>query len=149
MAGPERNLRRVALAFAAALAALAVFFVATGVGDDDADDASAAGENVSLPDWLTEVYPAPGAEMSSVSAVEVEYDAPGRRRSVRLFVDGVDVTANARPRRGQLHYEPEPAPGLVPLDAGPHEAVVELVELPSYGDRHEVIDQFRWTFTVL
>lgn len=147
MAAPERNLRRVVLAFAAALAAVAVFFVATGLGDQEPGGAAEADET--LPPWLIEVYPPPGAETSSVSAVEVEFDAPGRRTPVRLLVDGTDVTTYARPGRGQLHYEPEPAPGPVPLDAGRHEAVVELVRLRSYGDRHEVIDSFRWTFKVL
>lgn len=145
MAPPEETFRRIAVAFVVGVTFLAAVAAALAIADPEESDPS---PGAALPAWLDAVYPAPGADVSSVSVVEVDHRAAGSR-SVRLEIDGVDVTSYALPGEGQLHYEPERGPGLVRLDAGEHEAVVRLVRLPSLGDKHLVIDEFRWTFTVL
>jgi len=101
-----------------------------------------------LPQWVKSVYPEPGAQMSSVSAVEVEFDSPHPRRQVRLIVDGVDVTASADTDIGRFHYDPGQS-GLITLESGEHTARVELVTLSDYGDQHTLIDQYEWAFTIL
>ncbi len=146
MASPERNFRRIAVAFVIGVSCLAAAAVAVAVADPE--EAEVPPRAAPLPAWLHAVYPAPGAEMSSVSVVEVDYRAAGRR-SVRLWIDGVDVTLYARPGEGQLHYDSDGERAPVTLEAGEHEAVAQLVRLPSFGDKHLLIDEFRWTFEVL
>lgn len=109
-------------------------------------------EGAELPAWVERVQPAPNSTSSGVSIVEVSHRVRGNQEGVRLLIDGIDVTTYADISRGLIHYDPsgtldgQKAP--VQLDSGTHEAVLQRVELPSFGEQHEVVDEFRWEFTI-
>ena len=53
------------------------------------------GATADLPDWLNRVHPPPGAEAAVNDAIQVDYEVAGPDQTIRLSVDGVDVTAYA------------------------------------------------------
>ena len=112
------------------------------------EEADGTGLGADLPTWLSDVQPAPGAEMSSVSVVEVVHTVRAVDRDVRLLIDGVDVTAEAETARGRLHYEPSRG-GPVELDSGTHRAELQLIERKDPTSQGETVDTFSWQFTVL
>lgn len=138
--------RVLALLLALGLAALA------GCGDDELE---AASEAPALPEWIVSVEPRPSSESSNFRRVEVNHDVMTDGESVRLFIDGTDVTSYADFGReetlggpGRLVYDFEQARDFVPLDPGPHTARVERVRLPDPGQQHEVLDTYSWSFTI-
>lgn len=138
------------------LLALVSLLTACGGGDDTEPGAQS---QEALPSWIVSVRPEPGSESSSLQLVEVEHEVQTGGRSVRLIIDGVDVTSSSDfgseervTGPGLLQYDPlgtpETANPEVRLDAGEHTARVELVELEDVGGGEEVIDSFTWTFSI-
>lgn len=97
-----------------------------------------------MPDWLEEVFPAPGATAAVVDAVEVSHTIQGPDEDVRLVIDGVDVTTYAAFDAATLRYESGAGP--VVLGSGSHVAEVQRVRLPAEGDTFEIVDSFSWEF---
>ena len=133
----------VALALAGALAGCA----------DNGSEATA--EAPPLPEWIVSVEPRPGSDTSALRRVEVKHDVMTEGESVRLFIDGTDVTSYADFGReetvggpGLLVYDFEQARDFLPVDPGPHTARVERVRLPQPGQQHEVLDTYSWSFTI-
>ena len=159
------TLRRVLVALVVALAAT----VAACNGDEPAEDPVDKGDTpaADLPDWIVEVHPAPGAEVTAIPAVQVDHEEVDPTREVRLSINDVDVTAYAAETSpGLIEYDPEAeldpdiaaeAPAPVELEPGEHVAVVELYEVepdkfketgdPDY-EVVEQLDEFEWTFTI-
>ncbi len=104
---------------------------------------------VDRPEWLVRVYPPPGSEGTAAATVQVRHELPGAKGNLRLMIDGVDVTAYADVKPGQLTYDPEVAPEVVELTPGQHTARVERVSLPREGAQLRVLDFYQWRFTVL
>lgn len=132
--------------------ALGLIGTACGGGSRGASEASPE----RLPPWLAKVEPAPGDTTSSLRVVEVEHRVLGDGESVRLLIDGVDVTQYADlggERRisgpGRLLYDPERSNNIVPLRPGEHTATVQRVRLPGLGQQTEVLDSFTWSFSIL
>jgi hypothetical protein len=107
------------------------------------------GATADLPDWLNRVYPPPGAEAAVNDAIQVDYDVAGPDQTVRLSVDGVDVTAYADIQPGELQYDMDEGRAPAELDPGTHAAMVELVDAAEYGEQPEVLDRCEWEFTLL
>jgi hypothetical protein len=116
--------------------------------EPDIEEADGTGLGADLPNWVSNVQPAPGTEMSSVSVVEVVHTVRAVDRDVRLLVDDVDVTAEAETATGRLHYEPT-AGGPVALDSGTHRAELQLIERRDPTSQGETVDTFSRQFTVL
>lgn len=146
--------------------ALAASLVVTLVacGDDDesqqAPDPTATPDD--LPDWIESVYPVPGAQSAADMLIELRFE-PGMepQRTVRLVLDGVDVTAYSELTGDAtgpgdlvltptvLVYEPTASDeAIAPLDPGDHTATAELVEV-TFGEPSDVIDDYTWSFSVL
>ncbi len=116
-----------------------------------------------MPAWLASVYPAPGGNAPE-RAVQVDYATLADGETVRLVIDGVDVTAQAivsgstdtttadsvlAPPGGRLRYDPvETSAPLVELIPGDHAARVELVRSSGFGRPGVVVDDYHWTFTI-
>lgn len=119
-----------------------------------ADNQAEPGSTEDLPDWLTRVYPAPGAETTATRSVQVEYPVT-EGREVRLLIDGTDVTTYARVGGGLLEYDVDQPVSPVELRPGSHTATVELYE-PSVESsessetfdpsERQLIDSFTWEF---
>lgn len=139
----------------AALLALTGFLAACG-GDDDTEAGAEAQE--ALPTWIVSVRPEPGAENSTLRLVQVQHQVQTGGQSVRLLIDGVDVTNEANfgseervTGPGHILFDPdhpEAANAPVDLDPGEHTATVELVELEEIGGSEEVVDSFTWSFSI-
>ena len=67
---------------------------------------------------------------------------------VRLELDGVDVTSQARLAPGVLHYDARDPTARVDLQPGRHTATVKHVLL-SEEEEHTVLDSFTWSFEIL
>ncbi|CAN5290253.1 hypothetical protein BH20ACT9_BH20ACT9_23970 [soil metagenome] len=104
---------------------------------------------VDKPEWLVRVYPPPGSEGTAAAAVQVRHGLPGAKGTLRLMIDGVDVTAYADVGPGQLTYDPELGPEVVELTPGQHTVRVERVSLPREGAQLRVLDFYEWRFTLL
>jgi hypothetical protein len=119
-----------------------------------ATDEAVTGENdVSIssqppPEWVSKIFPEPGANTTATRALEVRHDANGPQEGVRLLLDGVDVTTYSEEGRGLLVYDPDAEAAPVELEPGRHSATLQLVRLPEAGEQHEVIDTYEWEFTV-
>jgi hypothetical protein len=59
------------------------------------------------PDWLERVYPSPEAKTSATAMIQANFQSTGPNQTVRLLLEGTDVTSYATIRRGQLHYDPD------------------------------------------
>ena len=116
---------------------LVLAMVLAACGGDSAGDRE-------MPDWLEEVFPAPGATVAVVDAVEVSHTIQGPDENVRLVIDGVDVTTYATFDAATLRYESGTGP--VVLGSSRHVAEVQRVRLPAEGDTFEVVDSFSWEF---
>ncbi len=108
-----------------------------------------------IPPWIVSVEPRPGQDSAPLSRVEVKHRVQSGGESVRLEIDGTDVTAYSDFGRadntggpGRLVYDPETPRVLVPLDPGEHEATLKRVQLIDAGERHRVLDTFTWSFTI-
>lgn len=108
-----------------------------------------------IPPWIVSVEPAPGKRAEALKRIEVQHRVMTGGESVRLEVDGTDVTSYADFGRedltggpGLLVYDAEAASNFVPLDQGEHTATVTRVRLTGIGEQHEVLDSFTWGFTV-
>ena len=162
----EGSARRRALV---ALVVGLVMTVAACNDDEPAEDPVDEGDTpaADLPDWIVEVHPAPGAEVTAVPAVQVDHEEVDPTREVRLSINDVDVTAYAADTSpGLIEYDPEAGldpdiaaedPAPVELEPGEHVAMVELYEVEpdkfeETGDpEYEVVeqlDEFEWTFTI-
>jgi hypothetical protein len=135
-----------------------------------ADPDGAAGAPADAPEWVDDVYPEPQAQATGELAVTVDHATLGAGRSVRLVIDGVDVTSQAVvggppettepagqvPQQqspagpGQLRYDPQELRSpLVELSPGEHVARAELVEQPEFGAPSRVVDTYEWGFSIL
>ncbi len=130
-------------------ASLSAVVVLASCGVGTAESPPEAGFAANTPPWIESLYPKPGAQMSSVAVIEVEYEVPPTGRRVRLIVDGVDVTTVADAGFGRFHYDPSRSPAPVDLGSGEHRAVLKLVRLSGFGDAHELIDEYQWSFRIL
>ncbi len=146
----KRRRRKHRLASLRIAAAATVVFVAMlACGGQSEERPQEPGVGPELPSWLLSVYPEPGAQMTSVSLVEVRHRVHGREQGVRLIVDGRDVTSSAETGRGRLHFDPDGPRSPFDLGSGRHTAEVRRVEIPDLGASHRVTDAFEWSFTVL
>lgn len=132
-----------------------VLLLAGCAGDTDSDAAVTVDE---APEWVTRIYPAPGANTTATRAVQVHYETVGAGREVRLLIDGTDVTTYARATPGLLEYDVDQPASPVELQPGSHTATVELYEVKvgasegaeSYSASERAkIDSFSWEFQVL
>ncbi len=108
-----------------------------------------------IPPWIVSVEPRPGQESASLRRVEVKHRVQSGGESVRLEIDGTDVTAYSDFGRadnaggpGRLVYDPESPRVLVPLDPGEHTATLKRVQFTGVGEQHKVLDTFSWSFTI-
>ena len=103
-----------------------------------------------LPEWLVRVYPSPGADSTGARRVEIAYKIRTEGgEAVHLFVDGVDVTTAADGAPGLLNYNPREPDAPVRLSAGEHTAEARLVRLRLDSTSHQLIDRYRWRFSIL
>lgn len=106
---------------------------------------------VALPEWVSRVYPEPGAQVAGAANVQVEHALSEPDEGIRLSVDGTDVTIYAQEGRGLLSYDPdrEPTTPPVELDPGDHRATVERLALdPQTGEIEDTVETFTWDFTI-
>lgn len=155
------GLRAVLAILAAALLLLA------GCTDGPEESEPEAAADVELPGWVDSVSPLPGAEAAPTDIIEVQHDQRGDLAGVRIFIDGVDVTAsavqlegsnsqepigelpeNAYDAGGLLTYDPNTELAPVPIDPGEHTVRLEQVRQSEEGADLEVLDSFEWSFTV-
>lgn len=136
----------------ALLLSLALAAALAGCSDNGPE---ATAEAPPLPEWIISVEPRPGSDSSPLRRVEVKHDVMTDGESVRLSIDGTDVTSYADFGReetvggpGRLVYDFEQARDFLPLDPGTHTAKVERVRLPQPGQQHEVLDTYSWSFTI-
>lgn len=136
-----------------------VFLVAvmllTGACADGTDDTAATTAPDDAPDWITKLYPPPGAETTATRAVQVGYDTLPADREVRLLIDGTDVTVYAQQGPGLLEYDIDQDAAPVDLKPGKHEATVELYNVQAgasegvdsfSASERAVIDSYTWEF---
>lgn len=156
---PQRRVPRLVGALLALVALLLGACAGDGAEDIQAVAEGEAADAADYPEWIEKLYPPPGSETAINQAVQVNHTAVGPNQQVRLTIDGVDVTAYAVDTSpGLLEYDIDQANAPVDLAPGEHEAVVELLRVtPSVSegvdsydpDVHEVVDSYRWSFTVL
>ncbi len=109
-----------------------------------------AQEAAPLPPWLDRVYPSPGADSTGSRRVQIAYKIRTEDgEAVHLFVNGVDVTNAADGAPGFLNYNPREPDAPVRLSAGEHTAEARLVRLRLDTTSHEVIDTYKWKFSIL
>lgn len=152
-------------------------FAACENGSPDAQDTREATDGESLtrttdppsqmPDWLDDVEPAPGNQVTGEAIVIVDLNFEPTNRAARLILDDTDVTAAAtdpadiNPSVDQsaavatpdrLVYDTDELENpLVNLDPGLHLATVRLLHYPEgfeAGD-FEVEGSFTWSFEIL
>ena len=114
---------------------------------DDSDTDGSPQQAEPLPVWIDEITPRANATFSPSSGISVRYDLTEPDTEVRLFVDGVDVTAVSDGGPGLLRYE-DNAEGIVRLDAGMHTAEAQLVILPTAGVDTVTVDSYTWSFRI-
>lgn len=156
---PQRRVPRLVGALLALVALLSGACAGDGAEDIQAVAEGEAADAADYPEWIEKLYPPPGSETAINQAVQVEHNAVGPNQQVRLTIDGVDVTAYANETSpGLLEYDIDQANAPVDLAPGEHEAVVELMRVTpgasegvdSYDpDVHEVLESYRWSFSVL
>lgn len=134
--GPRR---RIVLVLAAWLALL-LAGCAIGTSEDVAAD-----EQAPLPAWLLTVSPQTGEQWELDQRIEVSYDVP-ESQSVRMSIDGTDVTDVALLGDGQLTYDVQQAPAAVELGPGEHTVTLELVRTGNASEPDAPIDAYSWTF---
>ena len=146
---------------------LASLLLLVGCSPDPEESDPSAMNDVELPEWVTTVSPLPGAEAAPTDIIEVQHEQRGDLAGVRIFIDGVDVTAVAVPREGSntqqpigesreepyaagglLTYDPNTELAPVQIQPGEHTVRLEQVRQPEEGADLEVLDTFEWTFTV-
>ena len=136
--------RHVRLMLRVAAGVLALCAVTAGCASDPAANQVESGP---LPSWVLDLSPQPGAEWSLDERIEVTYDVPSDE-SVRLSIDGEDVTDVAELGDGQLTYDARQAPVALELGSGEHTATVERVRTGEGGSPDEPVDSFSWTFQI-
>jgi hypothetical protein len=162
---PHRASSRWLLALIAAFA-----LVAAACGDDlDPERGQVGVDDPQQPGWIREVFPSPGAESTGERVVELRYADLEPQQQIRLLINGVDVTVQSLDETqaveqqqepfigpGQLRYDPRrieddmaTGPPLVDLTPGTHTATARLVELPAFGEPLQIVDEYRWTFSLL
>lgn len=149
------KLRRLERCFINRGTALLLFaFLLTGCGENGTEGSGQTATVPPLPSWLVRVEPPPGGQ-GVFRRVEVNYRVQTGGESVRLSIDGTDVTAYADFGReenvggaGRLVFDFEQARDLVGLEPGEHTATVSHVRLTGIGDQHEVLDTYSWSFTI-
>lgn len=113
---------------------------ATTVADDE------------LPQWVSRVYPPPGAEVATNAEIQVEHNLTAPDEQIRLSVDGTDVTVYSDLDNAELVYDMEDPRSPVVLDPGTHTATIERTRVPEDFDigvdQVEVLGVFEWEFTV-
>jgi hypothetical protein len=160
----RRPTPRWALVLVAVLALLA-----TACGDDlDAERGGTGIDDPQQPGWIREVYPSPGAEAAVERVVELRYARLEPQQQVRLLINGIDVTVQSLDETqaveqqqepflgpGQLRYDPRrieddaaSGPPLVDLPPGTHTATARLMVLPAFGEQLQLVDEYRWTFSL-
>ena len=125
------------------------------------------GAAVELPDWITSVSPVPGAEAAPTDIIEVQHEQRGEESSVRILIDGVDVTAAAQMNvgsnteqpfgeapegtnqgEGLLAYDPNTEAMPVEIGPGEHTVTLQRVRFEEVGEQFDVLDEFEYSFTV-
>lgn len=134
------TLRRLVV-LVAALALMAAG-CATGAATEEA-----GGEQAPLPAWLLSVSPQAGEQWELDQRIEVSYDVP-ESQSVRMSIDGTDVTDVALLGDGQLTYDAQQAPAAVELGPGEHTVSLELVRTGNASEPDAPIDAYSWSFEV-
>lgn len=110
--------------------------------------ADVAGDTPSPPSWILDLSPPPGADWELDQRVDVTYDVP-QDESVRLLIDGTDVTDDAELGNGQLSYDPQQAPTAVDLGPGDHTASVRRVRTgETSSEQDATLDTFTWDFRI-
>lgn len=153
-------------ALIAVLAALLLVLGGCAGGPEELEPGpdGAAGD---LPEWITTVSPVPGAVAAPTDLIEVQHEQRGEQTSVRIFIDGVDVTTYAVPNEGTnteqpfgevaegtnqgeglLAYDPNTEDKPVGIDPGTHTVLLQRVRYEEFGGDWEVLDEFEYTFTV-
>lgn len=119
------------------------------------EEAAGPGTDGPLPEWIVSVEPQPRERSATLRRVEVVHTVLAEREGVRLSIDRTDVTAYAdlgRPEDSgepaRLVYDFEQARDFLPLEPGEHTATARRVRLTGEGSRFEVLDSYRWTFTI-
>lgn len=135
---------------------LVVFALASAACASGADDVPpTAAVPSDAPDWITKIYPAPGAETTATRAVQVQYETLPPGSEIRLIIDGTDVTSYAQQGTGLLEYDVDQDMAPVELEPGTHEATVELYTVqPGASEgadsfsasERAVIDSYSWSF---
>lgn len=97
-----------------------------------------------LPAWIDEVTPRPGAAYAPDSGVSVRYQLPSIDQEVRLIIDGVDVTSVSTEGPDLLRYDT--SQGIIDLNTGDHRAEARLVILSADGVETVPVDTYTWTF---
>ena len=98
-----------------------------------------------LPLWIDDVTPEPGATLTATDGVSVRFQLTDPDHTVRLIIDGVDVTAGSLAGPGFLRYE-DTGPGVIELEPGDHTAVAQLVIAEIDGVQAVVVEEYRWSF---
>lgn len=112
------------------------------VASCDDDNSAVNTGQTTAPSWVESVRPLPQSTSTANTVVEVNHTPQDPEFSIRLIVDGIDVTATAR----------ADTPGLItyrPLDPGPHSVTVEQTWLPDDGQDTVVVDSYTWSFETL
>lgn len=120
--------------------------VAACAADQAAD--TVAADTPSPPSWIIDLSPPPGVEWELDQRVEVTYDVP-QDESVRLLIDGTDVTDDAELGDDQLTYDPQQAPTALEIGSGAHTATVERVRTgETSSEQDATLDTFTWDFEI-
>ena len=145
--------RRAGVALAVAL--VPAFLLLACGGEEESTSGSTSSKSEAVPPWIVSVEPRPGQQSATFRRIEVQHRVMTDGESVRLSVDGVDVTAYADFGRegtaggpGLLVYDFEQARDFVPLDPGEHQATLTRVKLTGVGEKFEVLDDYTWSFSI-
>ena len=156
------------------LVAVSLLTSACGDTTEEAAEDTEAGETAGLPPWLDRIYPADSQVVTATRDVQVDHNVVEPDESIRLLIDGVDVTTYSVEGRGELVYDPdrpipraeagagsredpaEEATNEAPLadspadlSPGPHTATVQRLRVdPETGSIEETLDEFTWDFTI-
>lgn len=122
-----------------------VLIVLFAAGCDTTDSASPDPGTQQVPLWIDDVTPEPGATLTATDGVSVAFQLTDPDHTVRLVIDGIDVTAGSLAGPGLLRYE-DTGPGVIELQPGNHTAVAQLVIAEVDGVEAVVVDEYRWSF---
>lgn len=132
-------LTRIPAAWVGIVLALAMSLLVASCSDDESDGNV---QQTTPPSWIESVSPLPNSTSTANTVVEVNHAPQDPEFSIRLIVDGIDVTASAQDDNlGLITYRQ--------LDPGPHSVTVEQTWLPDDGQDTVVVDSYTWSFETL